>query len=234
MTSPVIHRVTTLDLAVRSIVWPFAEERRAEIAAHFAEKQRERPKIWNGRVLLGCDAAFNGGHLTATYFETDFASFLAWRDWGFPDKAVFNGFGMGALRASDGAFIMGEMAPHTANAGRIYFPSGTPDLDDVRDGALDIPGSVVRELGEETGLTAADYRIEPGWHCVVTGPTIAMLQVINLDMPGDMARARIEANLARETEPELSAIHLVRGTSDLRPSMPRFVTAFVEQQFAAR
>ncbi|MCA1364196.1 MULTISPECIES: hypothetical protein [Bradyrhizobium] len=234
MKSPVIHRVATLDLAVRPIVWPFAEERRAEIAAHFAEKQRERPKIWNGRILLGRDAVFSDGYLRATYFETDFASFLAWRDWGFPDKAVFNGFGMGALRASDGTFIMGEMAPHTANAGRIYFPSGTPDLDDVRDGALDIPGSVVRELGEETGLTAADYRIQPGWHCVVTGPTIAMLQVINLDMPGDAARARIEANLAREIEPELSAIHLVRGTSDLRPSMPRFVTAFVEQQFAAR
>ncbi|RZI38470.1 NUDIX hydrolase, partial [Herbaspirillum sp. HC18] len=36
MTSPVIHRVTTLDLAVRSMVWEFAEQRRAEIAAHFA------------------------------------------------------------------------------------------------------------------------------------------------------------------------------------------------------
>ncbi|WP_439394240.1 NUDIX hydrolase [Bradyrhizobium sp. PMVTL-01] len=235
MTSPpVIHRVTTLDLAVRPIVWPFAEERRAEIAAHFAEKQRERPKIWNGRVLLGRDAVFSDGHLTATYFETDFASFLAWRDWGFPDKAVFNGFGMGALRASDGAFIMGEMAPHTANAGRIYFPSGTPDLDDVREGALDIPGSVARELAEETGLIAADYRAEPDWHCVVTGPAIAMLQILNLNMPGDVARARIEANLARETEPELSAIHLVRGMSDLTPAMPRFVTAFVEQQFASR
>jgi hypothetical protein len=234
MTSPIIHRVTTLDLAVRPIVWPFAEERRAEIAAHFAEKQRERPKIWNGRVLLGRDPVFMGSHLAATYFETDFASFLAWRDWGFPDKAVFNGFGMGALRASDGAFIMGEMAPHTANAGRIYFPSGTPDLDDVRDGALDIPGSVVRELGEETGLTAADFRAEPDWHCVVTGPSIAMMQVLNLDMPGDMARAQIEANLAREAEPELSAIHLVRGMSDVTPSMPRFVTAFVEQQFASR
>ncbi|OPY94791.1 hypothetical protein A5906_11080 [Bradyrhizobium sacchari] len=234
MTSPVIHRVTTLDLAVRPIVWPFAEERRTEIAAHFAEKQRERPKIWNGRVLLGRDAVFSDGHLSATYFETDFASFLAWRDWGFPDKAVFNGFGMGALRASDGAFVMGEMASHTANAGRIYFPSGTPDLDDVRDGALDIPGSVVRELGEETGLTAADYRAEPGWHCVVSGPAIAMLQVINLDVPGEVARARIEANLARETEPELSAVHLVRGMSDLKPAMPRFVTAFVEQQFASR
>ncbi|MGY4364740.1 hypothetical protein ACVW1A_000805 [Bradyrhizobium sp. LB1.3] len=61
-----------------------------------------------------------------------------------------------------------------------------------------------------------------------------MMQIINLDMPGDVARARIEANLAREAEPELSAIHLVHGMSDLTPSMPRFVTAFVEQQFASR
>ena len=234
MTSPVIHRVTTLDLAVRPVVWPFAEERRAEIAAHFAEKQRERPKLWNGRVLLGRDAVFAEGHLAATYFETDFASFLAWRDWGAPDAAVFNGFGMGALRTSDGAFVMGEMAQHTANAGRIYFPSGTPDLDDVRDGALDIPGSGVREIAEETGLSAEDYAAEPDWHCVVSGRAIAMIQVLNLDMPGDEARARIEANLAREDEPELSAIHLVRGMSDLTATMPRFVTAFIAQQFASR
>lgn len=234
MTSLTIHRVATLELAVRPIVWPFAEERRAEIAAHFAEKQRERPKIWNGRVLLGRDAVFTDGHLAATYCEADFASFLAWRDWGFPDPSVFNGFGMGALRASDGAFVMGEMAHHTANAGRIYFPSGTPDLDDVRDGMLDIPGSVAREIAEETSLTAADYSAEADWHCVVSGQAIAMIQVLNLDMPGDAARARIEANLAREAEPELSAIHLVRGVSDLTPSMPRFVTAFVEQQFASR
>ena len=234
MTSSTIHRVTTLDLAVRPVFWPFAEERRAEIEAHFAEKQRERPKIWNGRVLLGRDAVFTDGHLAATSFETDFASFLAWRDWGFPDPAVFNGFGMGALRASDGAFVMGEMSHHTVNAGRIYFPSGTPDLDDVRGGTLDIPGSVVREIEEETGLTPADYAAEAEWHCVVTGQAIAMMQILNLDMPGEAARARLEANLADQDEPELSAIHLVRGMDDLTPTMPRFVTAFIAQQFAAR
>jgi 8-oxo-dGTP pyrophosphatase MutT (NUDIX family) len=234
MTSPVIHHVTTLDLAVRPMAWPFAEERRAEIAAHFAEKQRERPRIWNGRVLLGRDAVFADGHVSATYFETDFASFLAWRDWGYPDNSVFNGFGMGALRTSDGAFVMGEMAQHTANAGRIYFPSGTPDLDDVRDGKLDVRSSVTRETEEETGLTAADYRAEEDWHCVVVGPSIAIVKILNLDVPGEAARARIEANLAGQDEPELSAIHLVRGMSDLAPTMPRFVTAFVAQQFAPR
>ncbi|MGY3343095.1 MULTISPECIES: NUDIX hydrolase [unclassified Bradyrhizobium] len=234
MTSSTIHRVTTLDLAVRPVVWPFAEQRRAEIEAHFAEQQRERPKLWNGRVLLGRDPVFADGHLAATYFETDFASFLAWRDWGFPDTAVFNGFGMGALRTSDGAFVMGEMARHTANPGRIYFASGTPDLDDVRDGRLDIPGSVVREIEEETGLGPADYSAEPDWHCVVTGRALAMIRILNLDMPAEAVRARIEANLARQDEPELSAIHLVRGMDDLMPTMPRFVTAFIAQQFAPR
>lgn len=232
MTSPVIHRVTTLDLGVRDAGWPFAQERRADITAHFAERQRERPKLWNGRVLLGRDPVFTGGRFAASYFETDFASFLAWRDWGFPDKTVFNGFGMGALRACDGAFVLGEMSPHTANAGRVYFPSGTPDLDDVRDGVLDIPGSVVREIEEETGLTPAEYRTDAHWHCVVTGPAIAMIRMLEVDLPGEEIRARIEANLAGQLHPELAAIHLVRDKRDFTSTMPRFVTAFIEQHLA--
>src|SRR5215475_4312181 len=128
MTDSVIHRVTTLDLKLEPWTWPWAEAKRDEIDAHFAERQRERPNLWNGRVLLARDPMVDGGRFSANYFETDFASFLSWRDWGFPDRAVFNSFGMGALRCADGAFIMGEMGPQTATAGRIYFPAGTPDL----------------------------------------------------------------------------------------------------------
>jgi 8-oxo-dGTP pyrophosphatase MutT (NUDIX family) len=232
MTSPVIHRVTSLELSVQPWSWPFAETRRAEISAHFAEKQREKPNMWNVRVLLGRDPLFAGGRFTASYFEADFASFLAWRDWGFADKDVFNGFGMGALRCADGAFVLGEMGSHTSNAGRIYFPSGTPDLDDIRDGAVDITGSVARELEEETGLAPGDYRSEADWHCVYTGPAVAMIRILHVDMAGDALRARIEANLALQQLPELSAIHLVRGTRDLTAAMPGFVTAFIEAQLA--
>ena len=120
MTLPVIHRVTRLDLRFRPQPWPFADARRADIDVHFAAKKRAKP-IWNGRILLARDPVFADGCFSAAYFEADFASFLAWRDWGFPDQAVFNGFGMGALRCSDGAFIMGEMGPHTANAGREFW-----------------------------------------------------------------------------------------------------------------
>jgi 8-oxo-dGTP pyrophosphatase MutT (NUDIX family) len=233
MAAPFIHRVTTLDLAVQPWSWPFAQARRAEIDAHFALMQREKPKLWNGQVLLGRNPVFNGERLSASYFQTDFASFLAWRDWGFPDSDVFNGFGMGALLSRDGAFVLGEMGEHTANAGRVYFPSGTPDLDDIRGNALDIEGSVAREVEEETGLTAADYRPGAHWDCVFTGVAVAMMRILHVDMPGEALRARIEANLARQRQPELSAIHLVRGTGDLTPSMPRFVAAFVEAQLSA-
>jgi len=145
---------------------------------------------------------------------------------------VFNGFGMGALRCADGAFVMGEMGQHTANAGQIYFPAGTPDLDDLRDGKVDMDDSVARELEEETGLTPADYAPGAHWDCVVVGATIAMMRILHADTSGEAMRARIEANLAAQDHPELSRIHLVRGISDLTATMPRFITAFIEAQFA--
>jgi 8-oxo-dGTP pyrophosphatase MutT (NUDIX family) len=233
MTPPVIHRVTQLDLSVQPWSWPFADERRADIEAHFALRCREKPQLWNGRVLLGRHPVFAGDCLRASYFETDFASFLAWRDWGFPDSGVFNGFGMGALRCSDGAFVLGEMADHTANAGRIYFPAGTPDLDDVKRGAVDIAGSITREIEEETGLAPADYRAGAHWDCVVSGAAIAMMRILNVDSTGEALRARIEADLARQQQPELVAMHLVRTTADFTAAMPRYVTAFLERQFSA-
>jgi 8-oxo-dGTP pyrophosphatase MutT (NUDIX family) len=231
MTPPVIHRVTTLDLVFEPKPWPFAQARQAEIEAHFAVKAREKP-IWNGRILLARDPVFDGARFAASYFEADFASFLAWRDWGFPDESVFNGFGMGALRACDGAFILGEMGRHTSNAGRVYFPSGTPDLNDISHGKVDIAGSAAREVEEETGLRPADYRAAAHWDCVVAGSAIAMIRILDVDVTGEVLRERIEANLARQSQPELSAIHLVRGRSDFTAAMPRFVVAFMEAIFA--
>src|SRR5260370_18198185 len=96
MTPPVIHRVTTLDLRLQPSPWPFADERRADIDAHFALQQAEKPDLWNGRILLARHPVFTAGSCTACYFEADFADFLAWRDWGFPASSVLNGFGLRA------------------------------------------------------------------------------------------------------------------------------------------
>lgn len=228
---PAIHRVTTLDLTLDGFRWPFAEHRRAEIDEYFATLRATKPQLWNGRVLLARDPAFTGATFSARYFETDFASIIAWRDWGFPDGAVFNAFGMGALRGSDGAFVLGEMAAHTANAGRVYFPSGTPDPGDVRGSIVDIAGSVARELTEETGLQPSDYTTDGVWHCVASGASVAMIRILDVPSPAATLRAKIMRAISAQTAPEFSAIHVVRGIDDFTAAMPDFVTAFLRSQF---
>jgi 8-oxo-dGTP pyrophosphatase MutT (NUDIX family) len=221
------HRVNRLDLNLTTWQWPFADARRGEIDAHFAEALRDKPAMFNGRILLARDARCVGDMFRADYFETDFASFLAWRDWGFPDREVFNGFGAGALRSSDGAYALGEMSAQTANAGKVYFPAGTPDLNDIRGNRVDIPGSIFRETEEETGLASRDYYAVDGWDIVSDGQLTAIIQTLDVDMPGDALRARLEANLAAQEEQELSGIHLVRTTADFTDAMPSYVLTFL-------
>jgi hypothetical protein len=73
--------------------------------------------------------------------------------------------------------------------------------------------------------------MDPYWTCVLTGASMAMIRILRVTMTGEALRAKVEAYLARETEPELRAIRLVRAASDIVPAMPRFVSAFLEAQF---
>jgi 8-oxo-dGTP pyrophosphatase MutT (NUDIX family) len=224
--------VERLDLCFEQQPWPWAEANRAFVERHFEKARKERPALWNGRVLLLHRFAMEAGVLRGAYLETDFASFLAWRDAGFPDPSVKNCFSAGALRAADGAFLLGRMARHTANAGKIYFPSGTPDPGDVRaDGAVDLTGSVLRELKEETGLAANEVLPGPRWHAVLAGARIGLMYPLRLREDSDKLAARIRAFIAREKQPELEDIVVVRGPADLVPEMPDFVRAYLENEW---
>src|SRR4030095_3313051 len=99
-----------------------------------------------GRVLLLRRGTIENRVLSGAYLETDFASFIAWRDWGFPDTSVRNCFPRAALRSADGAFLLGQMGVHTATAGQIYFAAGTPDPSDIVGDTVDLEGGVMREL----------------------------------------------------------------------------------------
>jgi hypothetical protein len=229
MSDITIRPIERLELAFAPRPWAFAIERRTEIDAYFAACQRAQPTLWNGRVLLLYEHTIEGDIFRGRCLETDFASFLAWRDWGFPDTAITNFFAMGALRAADGALLLGVMGPHTTNAGRIYFPSGTPDPDDVVGAAVDLERSLWREVAEETGLGRADLDAMLGWIAVHAGPRIALIKPMRAFVDTDALRARILAHLARHPQPELSDIHLVRGPADLDTRMPEFVTAYLSQ-----
>ena len=227
MTDIDVVPIDRLDLTYSHRPWPFADYQHGEIDAHFAELRRRTPELWNGRVLMLRDFAIADGVFRGSYFETDFASLLAWRDWNFPDASVKSSFAMGALRGSDGGFVVGVMGSHTANAGNIYFPAGTPDPGDIVGDKVDLTGSVLREVAEETGLTSSDFTAEPGWFTVFAGPRIPQMKVLHANADAAELRARILDHLAREKEPELSDVRIVRSPADFDPMMPPFMTAFL-------
>lgn len=227
-----IFPVTSLDLSVDASPWRFETERRAEIDAHFEKARVERPNLWNGRIFLMSRWALDGDTLRGAYKETDFACLLAWRDFGFPDRTMFNCFGMAALRSADGAYLLGEMAASTANAGRIYFPAGTPDRADIADGKIDLAGNVVRELTEETGLMARDVEIGDNWTCVHVGQRLALMREMCARENADVLRARILDHLPNDPHQELSDIHIVRGPADVDPQrMPPWITGYFRHIF---
>lgn len=213
--------------------WPFASECRAGIDAHFAARREKTPELWNGRVLLLREPQFAEGAMSGVFFETDFASFIAWKDWGCPEAGAVNCFSMGALRSTDGAYLLGQMGSHTANAGSIYFAAGTPEPEDISDGVVDLAANLMREVKEETGLTAADFDAAPGWTAVRAGPRVALMKLMQAHEPAEAVRARILRHLAAEAQPELADIRIVRRKSDCDARMPPFVAAYLAHVLGA-
>jgi 8-oxo-dGTP pyrophosphatase MutT (NUDIX family) len=220
--------VGRVEITVAPWQWQFAVKRRAEIDAHFATRKERQPALWNGRVLLLKDYRIENGLLSGSTFETDFASFVAWRDWNFPDPDVFNVFAMAAVRGADGGYLLGLMADHTASAGLLYFPCGTPDPKDVTDGMLDLGGSAARELVEETGINVATLSAQPGWSLVRERNFIALIKSFTSAEKAHELRARVMRYLASGAHPELSDIRIVRDRGDLTAQIPGFVVTFLE------
>jgi 8-oxo-dGTP pyrophosphatase MutT (NUDIX family) len=208
--------------------WRFAEGRRGEIETYFAEFCRQHSDVWNGRVFLLNGHTIEGRVLRGSCFETDYASFCSWRYWGFPDATVYNVFAAAALRGADGAFLVGEMASSTANAGLVTFPCGTPEPDDLDTaGRLDLAANLRRELFEETGISMDEVRAEPGWTMVRDRCYLALVKVVEAAEDADALRARIMRHLAREDRPEFIDIRIVRSPADLEPAMPPFLSGFL-------
>jgi len=211
MQTPPVFHIDRLDLSFAPKPWAFADERRAEIDAYFNTLTREKPDVWNGRVLLMYDRAVENGVLRGQYLETDYASFSAWCHWDRPAAGVGDCFSAAAIMSADGAFLLGVMSSHTFNGGRIYFPCGTPD-----------PGIIV--YGD----------VEPGWTMSVDGALIAQIKVLRSNESATALRERILEYLASEKRPELADIRIVRGPGDFDPAMPGYAITFLRSRFGGR
>lgn len=228
-----ILRVAQVRATLEPHDWVWAGENRDLIAAHWARRVAQAPAMFNGRVLMLAGTRLDGGTLTARFFATDYANLITWVEHGFPDASIANGFAMGALQGRDGGFVLGRMGAHTANAGRLYFPCGTPDMSDVTAShEVDLASSLTREIEEETGLGPGDYTVEPGWTIVRHEGLLAFMRPVRLAIGVEAARARICAHIAADPKAELSDAVIVRGPADLDEAlMPGVVPMYLRERF---
>lgn len=225
-----IFEVDRLDMRFDPAPWASALENRAAIDANFTARLRRQPDIWNGRILVLVDHALEAGALTGRYAETDYASLLWLLAAEPPLSGARNAFAMGALRGADGGFVLARMAPWTANAGRIYFAAGTPDPGDVTaDGRVDLEGSMLRELGEETGLAPDDVTPAPRWTVLRDERRLALLRPLVARESADAVAERIRAHIAHEDRPEIDAVVVARGPRDIVEGMPPFIRAYLDR-----
>lgn len=234
MTEITVIPIERLDFHLVDWRWPFSRDRSAEIETHFDTLKREKPALWNGRVFLLRDYAISGTTLSGNFFETGFAELLAWRDWGYPDQTIHSCFAMAAIETADKGFMLGVMGEHTANPGNIYFPTGTPDAEDLDGDCVDLDKSVRRELMEETGLRFEQFRFERGWHVVFSNHHIALVKLLRSKESSEQLRSQVLAFLARDAQPEFSDMRIVHGPDDLSPKVPLYVHAFLERIWSDR
>lgn len=201
--------VADIDLTVAAPL-DLDADRRAAVAAHFAEVTAANPKVWNGPFFLFEDVRVEGDAFRATARPTDYATFLHWRSLGFPGDRHTHVFPVPAVTTADARLLVGVMGRTTSNAGLAYPPSGSFDHHDVVGSRIDPVANMVRELGEEVGIDAADLAPEPGFTVLSSGPgRIALVKRWRTPRRAAELAAEIAAHIGAEADPELGGFDFV-------------------------
>jgi 8-oxo-dGTP pyrophosphatase MutT (NUDIX family) len=140
-------------------------------------------------------------------------------------------FGVGIMVSAEGHLIAARMSAHNAVAGRVYFPAGSIDDNDVVDGRADYTTNMAREVFEETGINLGDAKAEAKTHLVTADGSIALFRRHYFDLSTTELLKRIEANLAAQAEPELSEIIPVKQAGAMGQATPSYVRAFADWHF---
>ncbi len=123
---------------------------------------------------------------------------------------------------------MGRMAGHTANAGRIFFPSGSLEACDFHGGVADIDGNMARELAEETGLAAGARNGRPALPVSFGARTAAIMRIHRFEESAADLVSATQAHIAQGTDDELETV-LAFAPGETDPAMAPVARHFMER-----
>ena len=211
-----MQRLARCELDAGSGVWRYAKNNKREIDSHWDAAKSHHPAYFNGVIFLIDALECGTDAIQARLLKTDFKSYLFWRDNGWPEAGVLDGFGSALIRSCDGAIVLGRQNAGHVNSGLTYLPGGFIDARDVReDGVVDIAACIGRELIEETGLGIGDLDAEPGYFVTRTGPHVSFAKPYTSRLDAKTLMQKIESHIRADAGAELSGVVAVRQLRDL-------------------
>lgn len=203
----------------------------AEIAANWASATSVNPALFNGPFFMAEQAHLTDQGFHARYHRTRFATMLHWKANASSEKP-WHIFGVGVIVSNDNRLIAGRMAASTSAAGRIYFPAGSFDEDDVTGGHIDVDGNMLREVEEETGVKLSDARRRDGeLHLVIADRSIALFRRHYFDASAHELLGRIRNHIAAEMDSELDDVSAVSAAGEMGEATPETFRTFADWHF---
>ena len=177
-------------------------------------------------------AGVTGQVFEARYHRTRFATMLHWKANASQAKP-WHIFGVGVIVSGDNKLIAGRMGPSTSAAGRIYFPAGSFDEDDVSGDHIDVEGNMLREVEEETGLSLAHAEDrDDGFYLVSINRSIALFRRYYFTAGAAELLDRIHAHIASEDDPELDDVTAIAAAAEMGEATPPTFRAFAGWHFS--
>jgi 8-oxo-dGTP pyrophosphatase MutT (NUDIX family) len=210
---------------------PFERENAAAIEENWQGEMARNPALFDGKVVLLSSLNYQDGRLEGACHAVRFATFMLWRKTR-PLGSAEHAYAHAVPVTSDGALVLIRMAPHTVNAGRIYFAAGSFEPQDFRAGVADIDFNMMREVGEETGLDLTGCERDPIYHLRSSEGASVIFRRYYLDEPAEAVAERIRAFVAAEPEPEIEGPVIIRGPSGLPPDLALHIPSMIEWHFA--
>ena len=230
-----VLRVARCRLRAREGAWEYETTHADAIARYWDDRYRDNGNYFNGRVhVVEGQPIISDDCLVATLIEVSFASFVHWKDHGYPPANALDGFGSALIRSQDCKVVLARQSANNLNAGLVYMPGGFIDRRDVADdGSIDIDASIERELLEETGLSFKDFARRTGFVVTRLGHQLSIAIELRSELAGELLRGRLLAYAAQHSDGELADFVVVAEREELdRPDIVPFTRSAVQFLFA--
>ena len=224
-----IRQLATVSLTVAPERWTFENQNHSRIEKFWMKASEENPALHNGQVYMLSQWSLKSDRLEGIVQPASYASFLYWRERGYPETGARNCFGSSILESREGHVLFGRMGPRTATAGLVYPVGGSFGDEDVREGMLLVDTNIERELLEETGLRPQQAQREERYICVEEGPRISLAARFIFDCTSSDLRQCIRAHIDMCDDPELDEIVILRRRAFARHHrMPEFARMLID------